>query len=417
MAVAPKAEAGGRQIAIAHNKPLVMHSRHFAQHKFLYYRYLRDHLPVHRARIAFVNLYVTSRYEDCLALVKDDRFVRNRSRVSGGRRTPLPLPKNIALLANSMITEDDPEHRRLRGLVQKAFSPKNLSGVEQRVTALTHELLDQMPAGGEVDLQQAYALPVPVTVIGEMMGVQAADMDRLRQSVRVLSQGLSGWTVLRTLVWDMRKAVAFVRELVARKREQPADDILSALIAAEEDGDQLSEDEIVAMVFLLIVAGFETTVHLITNGVLALLQHPAQLQKLRRQPALINSAVEEILRYAGPVHGTKLNYATERVELRGVTIPKGAAVMPLLGSANRDEEFFPAADVFDIERANNKHLAFSQGKHFCLGAFLARMETRIALQTLLERAPELRLAVPEQSLQLQALPGWHRYGGLPVKLT
>jgi cytochrome P450 len=216
------------------------------------------------------------------------------------------------------------------------------------------------------------------------------------------------------VAFDIPKAVKLVREMIAEKRANPADDILTGLIEAEEEGDRLSENELISMIFLLIIAGFETTVHLISNGVIALTQHPEQMARLRSDPELYGSAVEEILRFNGPLHGTKMTYAREDIELHGVTIPKGASVMPLLGAANHDPEVFANPEVFDIARTPNRHLGFSQGNHFCLGAFLARMETKIALKTLIERYPNLQLAVPIEELKLQKLPGWHRYQEVPV---
>lgn len=406
-------------IHIPANKPLRLNSAEFAADRFAYYAYLREHLPVHRARIMGVNLFVTSRYEDCLTVLKSDRFVRDRSTATGGSKMPfpIPVPKSLSFLANSMIVTDDPEHRRLRSLVQKAFAPKSLASMTERVEQYCHELLDTCLAAGHIDLQKDFALPLPTRVISEMVGVDAQDMSRVQNSVRVLSEGLTGWTILRTVAWDLRKTVAFFRELIERKRKDPGDDLLSQLVHAEEEGDKLSEDELVSMVFLLIVAGFETTVHLVTNGVIALLDHPQEMERLRAHPELMGSAVEEILRYAGPVHGTKMNYALEDIELRGVTIYKGWPVMPLLGAANRDPRVFEDPEVFDIARDPNKHLAFSQGAHFCLGAFLARMEAKVAFTTLLERAQEIELAVPREQLKAVAMPGWHRYQSLPVKLS
>ncbi|MEM7100979.1 MAG: cytochrome P450 [Pseudomonadota bacterium] len=401
---------------VDHTKPISLTSKNFHQNKFETYAYLREHLPVHRASIFGLKIFVTARYDDCLTVVKDPRFLRNRSTVTGGSRMPFPVPGSIKALAESMITSDDPEHRRLRSIVQKAFVPKNLHGMSDVVEDMAHDLLDKLDHGQPINLQSEYALTIPTAVIAQLMGVKDQEMDELRSSIRVLSEGLSGWNVIRTLAWDLRKTVNFVRELIARKRSQPEDDILSALIAAEEEGSRLSEEELISFTFLLIVAGFETTVHLITNGTVALLQHPDQLQRLIKDPELYGTAVEEILRYAGPIHGTKMNYASEDLEISGVQIPKASMVMPLLGSANRDEEVFEDAESFNITRDPNKHLAFSQGNHFCLGAFLARMETKIALKVLFERCPDLHLAVPEGSLTIQRLPGWHRYDELPVAL-
>ncbi|MGB1250957.1 MAG: cytochrome P450, partial [Candidatus Promineifilaceae bacterium] len=216
--------------------------------------------------------------------------------------------------------------------------------------------------------------------------------------------------------WDMPKAVKFCRELVAKKRSNPKNDILTALIEAEEDGDKLTEDELVAMIFLLIIAGYETTVHLITNAVHTLLMHPEQLERLKAEPTLMGSTVEEVLRFNGPIHGTKMGYPKEDITLHGVTIPKGKPIMPLLGAANHDPSVFENPEVFDIARTPNKHLGFGQGIHYCLGAPLARMETITALRNLLARNPNLSLAIDPDKLEIQNFPGWHRLRSLPVKL-
>lgn len=397
-------------------QPINLSSKAFIDNKYAYYRWLREEAPVYKGKISLINAYFLSRYSDCVHMLKDPRLVRNRTTATGGRRTPFPMPRSVALIAQSMILEDEPEHRRLRNLVHQAFTPGALAGLEERITRLTHTLLDEAEKQGSVDLMRAYALPIPVTVISELVGVSEQDMPRFRDSLRVLTDGLSGWSLFRTLFWDLRHAVTFVRELIARKRVDPRDDILSGLIQAEEQGERLSEDELVSMVFLLIFAGYETTVHLITNSVATLVQQPDQLARLRAQPELMASAVEEILRYHGPVEGTKLSYAVEDITLHGVTIPKGAAVVPLLGAANHDPAVFDNPELFDIARSPNKHLGFGQGIHYCLGAPLARLETRIALSTLLARNPHLRLAVEPATLRVQKIPLWHRYERLPVVL-
>ena len=398
--------------------PIDISSRGFIEHKDAYYCWLREQAPVYKGRLSIIGVYLLSRYDDCVAMLKDPRFVRDRTTVTGGKnRLPFPVPKAISLLARNMILEDEPEHRRLRNLVHKAFTPRALARLEGRIAQLTHELLDAAEQQSTVDLMQAYALPIPVTVIKELVGVADADMPRFQSGIRVLSAGFSGWNFLRTIVWDLPATVRFVRELIARKRADPGDDILTGLIQAEEAGQQLSDDELVSMVMLLILAGYETTVHLITNSVVSLLLHPEQLARLRAEPELAGSAVEEVLRYNGPVQNTKPAYAAEDVTLHGVTIPKGATVMPLLGAANHDPAIFERPEVFDIARTPNRHLGFGQGIHYCLGAPLARMETRIALTTLLERSPNLRLAVRPEELVLQPVPSWHRYAALPVVLS
>ena len=263
---------------------------------------------------------------------------------------------------------------------------------------------------------QAYALPIPITVIRGLLGVPEDDMPRFRDTMKALSDGLTGWRVLRTMIWDMPRTIGFTREMIERKRSDPQDDILTSLIHAEEEGDRLTEDELVAMCLLLIIAGYETTSHLITNAVLTLLQHPDQLERLRADPSLMGTAVEEIQRFRGPVHSSKPTYAAEDVTWHGVTIKKGTGVLPVYAAANHDPDAFDDPQTFDIARDPNHHLGFGHGTHFCLGAQLARLETQIALRNLLERNPNLRLAVDPGRLRLQALPGWHRYESLPVAL-
>ena len=212
------------------------------------------------------------------------------------------------------------------------------------------------------------------------------------------------------------KAVKFTKALIEAKRKNPKDDILTGLIQAEEDGDKLTEDELISFVFLLIVAGYETTVHLITNAVHTLLTHPEELAYLQANPDIMANAVDELTRFDGPIHGTKPGYANQDIEYGGVTIPKGKMIMPLLGAANHDPDVFENPEKLDLNRDAKRHLGFGQGIHYCLGAPLARMETKIALTNLIQQYPNMRLAVPSETLELQALPGWHRYQNMPVKL-
>lgn len=398
------------------NKPIDLLNKHFMQHKYAYYKWLREEDPVHQGRLSVMKIYFLSRYDDCVSILKDPRVVRNRTTATGGgRRFPMPLPKSVSLLINSMINEDDPNHRRLRTLVHKAFIPRRLAHLDNRIDQLTHELLDKVEKEGTADLMTDYALPIPVTVIGEMVGVSKEEVPEFATYMSALTDGMTGPTVLKTFLWDMPKAIKFCRALIEKKRANPQDDILTGLIQAEEAGDKLSEDELIAMLFLLIVAGYETTVHLITNAVQTLLTHPEQLDRLRQNPALLESAVEEVTRFNGPIQATKPGYPTEDITLHGVTIPKGKPLMPLLGAANRDPAIFENPELFDIGRTPNRHLGFGQGMHYCLGAPLARIETKIALRNLLARNPNLRLAVAPEELELQKIPSWHRYKSLPVR--
>jgi cytochrome P450 len=399
--------------------PINLASREFAEHKYDQYRWMLEHAPACRGRISVLRVNLVARYEDCRTVLTDPRFLRNRGRATGKGSSPLPfpLPKSIAALARSMIIEDDTEHRRLRNLVGKAFTLRAVGRLEHRVEELSHELLDELGRrGGSFDLLESYARPIPSRVIAEIVGVPKEDMEPFSKGLRVLSSGLSGWSILRTLLFDLRATGKFMRRLVARKAADPGDDVLSELLRAEEEGDRLSHDEVLSMVFLLIIAGFETTQHLIANGVRTLLEHPAELARLRAEPELWDSAVEEIVRHRGPVQGTKPLYPREDVVFHGVTFRRGSPIMPLIAAANHDPSVFDEPDRFDVARTPNRHLGFGFGAHFCLGAQLARMETRIALRNLFERSPNLRLAVAPSELVIQNAPGWHRHQSLPVTL-
>ncbi|MEM6451783.1 MAG: cytochrome P450 [Cyanobacteria bacterium P01_D01_bin.105] len=398
-------------------------SKEFANNKYEYYKWLRQEAPVAHCNYITGKAYVISRYEDCVALLKDPRVVRDNRTIDTS--TPLlpafiPLPKSSELLLHSMIGSDEPDHKRLRSLVHQAFTRKSMAELSGRIDQLTNNLLDEAEAkskaDGSIDLKAAYALPIPVTVIQEMVGVPEEDMSQFHKGIETIINGFSGVRVVLTMLWDLPRLSNFVRELIDRKRKNPGKDMLTGLIQAEEEGQKLSEDEIVSMVFLIIAAGYQTTVHLITNGVATLLEHPDQLEKLRANPDLIESAVEEILRFTSPVYVTELAYAGEDMVLHGVNIPKGEVVTACIGAANHDSDVFENPEVFDIERSPNKHLGFGSGIHACLGAPLARMEAKIALTNLLKRNPNLRLAVDSSELEFETTPGFNSYQCLPVVL-
>jgi len=399
-------------------KPLDLGTADFAQRKYDWYRFLLEEAPVSIGKISVLKVNLLARYDDCRMVLNDARFVRNQGVAKGKPATasplPIPLPKSVKALAASMIVQDDPAHRRLRNLVNRAFTPRAVGTLSDRVEDLSHELLDGLAKQRRFDLLEHYAFPIPLRVIAEMMGIPKEQAAELRKLTQVLTKGLSGLNVVKTLLWDLRGTSEFVRSLVAQKRSAPGDDILSGLIHAEEEGDRLSEEELVAMVFLVIIGGFETTQHMITNGVRELLEKPDSLERLRSEPELWDLAVDELVRHRGPVHATKPQYATEDVELHGVTIKRGTPIMPLLGAANHDPRAFESPDQLDITRSPNRHLGFGFGMHFCLGAQLARMETRIGIKNLVERFPDLRLDVDPAALEIAPMPGWHRHTSLPV---
>jgi cytochrome P450 len=337
--------------------------------------------------------WLITRYDDAERALRDPRLVKTR---------PFDVPPELRPLTKHMLSCDPPDHTRLRALVHKAFTPRLVESLRPRIQQIADELLDLVIQNGRMDLIDDYAFPLPITVITELLGVPSAD----RVQFRVWSDAvLSGETIAAAgpvPAWQLTAVVAFcdyLRALFEHKRADPRDDLISRLVLVQEEGDALSEDELLATVFLLVVAGHETTVNLIGNGMCTLLAHPDQLRMLIRDPRLIGSAVEELLRHSGPGETATFRYASTDIELSGVTIPQGDQVVVVLASANRDDTRFACADQLDITRVENRHLAFGKGIHFCLGAPLARMEGQIAISTLLRRIPTLRPAVPLDQLQ------------------
>jgi cytochrome P450 len=321
--------------------------------------------------------------------VAADSLMRQmRDQMFGGDESPRAS-------AISMLDRDPPDHTRLRRLVSKAFTPRAIQALRPRITELVDGMLDAMAEQRQVDLIDALAFPLPFRVIAEMLGTPPGDHERIRQ--------FTG-TVVRSLepVADPEVAAAIMAaddelrqiavEMIAWKRANPADDLLTALIHAEDDGDVLDDDELVAQTLLLYIAGHETTVNLIGGGTLALLRHPDQLALLRSDPALVGNAVEELLRYDSPVQASR-RITLEQVTVGGVTIPAGAFVLASLGSANRDERFWgPDAAELNLRRENaRQHVSFGAGPHHCLGASLARLEACIAFERLTARFPGLAL--------------------------
>jgi cytochrome P450 PksS len=302
-------------------------------------------------------------------------------------------------LTRNMLDSDPPDHTRLRMLVHKAFTPRVIESLHDRIVVVANQLLDDMTSNQSVDLIERYALPIPTTIIAELIGVPPSDRHRFhRWSNTIVSITLSTWSTVRAIP-ALRSFLRYIRSQVETRRTKPQGDFLSALVAVEESGERLSTDELVAMVFLLLIAGHETTVNLIGNGVLTLIQNPDQMARLRRNPSGIETAVEELLRYAGPLDMATERFARESITFGDITIPPDAVVYAVLASANRDERQFMNPDTLDLNREPNRHVAFGHGIHFCLGAPLARLEGQIAIRTLLQRTDALRLAIPQDALR------------------
>jgi pimeloyl-[acyl-carrier protein] synthase len=366
------------------------------------YRRLRTERPVHLDR-AFGEMVFT-RYADVVAGLKHPRVSSGRVAEGG-----LPIPAFVRplmapvlrALSQQMLFSDPPDHTRLRGLANKAFTPRVVDGMRARIQQLADRLLDRLDASRPADLIADFAGPLPVYLIAEMLGVKQVPMRRFKAWSDDLALFIGGTTLPMPVVLargarGMLQLRRCLRAAVRERRRNPEDNLLGELIRAEEQGDALTEDELVSNAVLLLVAGHETTTNLIGNGLLTLLRNPDQLRLLRDQPDLIERAVEEVLRYESPVQWTG-RIAVEELEINEVRVPAGQRLAFGMGAANRDPVQFPLPDQFDIRRADNRHVAFSHGIHFCLGAALARLEGQIAIGTVIQRYPNLRLT--EERLQ------------------
>lgn len=360
-----------------------------------------------------------TRYEDAEAVLLDDeRFVRDP-------RLALPpeqlaefeagFPEALAFVESHMLNRDGGDHRRLRRLVSKAFTPRMIEGLRPRIQEIADELLDSVLGDGEMELVSTFAFPLPITAIAELLGVPPADRDQFREWSDAFVSPALDEAAQERFMESMGDFVAYLHALFEARRSEPGDDLVSALVAVEDGGDTLSEQELSSMVSLLIVAGHETTVSLIGNATVALLTHPEQRALIERDPSLLPCAVEELIRYDGPVERTLNRWAAVDVELHGQTIRRGESVIVILGSADRDPERFEQPDTLDLESQRDaRHLGFGRGSHFCLGAPLARLETEIALGTLLRRLPGLRLAIAPDELRWRPVPLFRSLVALPV---
>lgn len=363
----------------------------FTQNPFPVYAQIRENEPI--IRMLFPDGqrgWIISRYEDAVEALKDPRFIKDIHNAD--------IDLKELFLSKNMLFSDPPDHKRLRGLVQKSFTPQMIAGMRDRIQEIANELLDSVGEKETLNLIDDYAFPLPIIVICEILGVPSADRDKFR--------GWSNSLIEHTGVRDdehiraqMEEFQQYLSQWFAKVRSHPSDDLISQLIVAEEQGDRFSEEELYNVVMLLIIAGHETTVNLIGNGILALFQNLDQLYLLHNNPELIHRAIEEMLRYNGPVEFSTSRWAKEDLVFKGVEMSKGDLVVVSLSSANRDPDQFIDPDVFDITREKSPHLAFGKGIHLCLGAPLARLEGEIAINTLLQRYPNINLKVDISELE------------------
>jgi cytochrome P450 len=355
------------------------------------WRALREEEPVYWSRI--FRTWILTRYEDCFHVLRDKNFTTDRSDVplmKFVQRLSRKDPEFRALIDRNLLTTDGAVHKRLRGLVSRAFTPRRIEALRPRIQGLVDELLDRASEQDEIELIRDFAHPLPLVAIAELLGVPVRDRELFaswsRQLVQLLDplQGSGGARPLRRANHEL---FAYFRPLLAERRAEPRDDLLSAMLAAEEGGESLSELDLLALCSLLLVAGHETTSNLIGNAVVALLRNPGERKRLADDPQLVAGAVDEFLRYDGPIVLTD-RAVIEDCEIGGRRVRAGQMVVVGLSAANRDPERFPDPDRLDVGRRDNPHLAFGQGNHYCLGAQLARLEAELAIGTLLRRFPE-----------------------------
>ena len=385
----------------------------FRSNPYPFYAHLRKEQPVIQVVTPDGLLaWLITRYDDVLNALKDKRLSKDKANL--GEKPPW-VPKYFEPLARNMLDVDDPDHARLRTLVHKAFTPKLIETLRASIENLSEQLIESAKPRGRMDLIAEFALPLPVAVISQMLGIPKREQDKFhRWSNTIVSSQSSKFGALKAIP-SVVSFLRYIRRLIQLRQVHPEDDLTTALIQAEEAGARMNADEMLAMIFLLLIAGHETTVNLIGNGMLALFAHPEQMQKLRADASLIVPAVEEMLRFDSPLEMASERYAAEEVEFSGTAIPAGARVYAVIASANRDEQQFERAEQFDITRLNNRHLSFGMGAHYCLGAPLARLEGQIAIAALLRRLPELRMAAPYSKIRWK--PGLILRGvkALPVK--
>ncbi len=394
-------------------------SRQFKRDPFPTFAQMRRHAPIYlHVAPNGVRVWYVTRYEEAVDILKDnDRFCKNfRNALPAAERGKMNagIQNVLSLINQNMLFSDPPNHTRLRSLVSQAFTPRRMEALAPRIRQIADELLNQAAPHLQMELIAEYAAPLPFVVIADMLGIPPEDRQQVRVwAETIIAPGSRGIKVSQRKS-RIRAFAGYVDKLFAQRQAQPRDDLLTALAAAEDAGDKLSDVELSSMVMLLLVTGYETTVNLIGNGALALLEHPDQLGMIRDNPALMAPAVEEILRFDGPVETSTSRWARRDFTYQGYQIKRGDMVRVALSSANRDSSVFDQPDRFDIRRSEEKHVAFGLGIHYCLGAPLARLEGEIALSQLFNRCRHLRLALPASQLEWRSGALFRGLKALPV---
>ncbi|WP_324196802.1 cytochrome P450 [Streptomyces sp. NRRL B-1677] len=396
----------------------------FASDPYPAYAWLREHAPVHRTALpSGVEAWLVTRYADARQALADQRLSKNPVHHSesahGKGKVGIPGERSANLMTH-LLNIDPPDHTRLRRLVSKAFTPRRVAEFTPRVQELTNQLIDGFAAKGEADLIHEFAFPLPIYAICDMLGVPPEDQDDFRDWAGMMIR--HGGGPRGGVARSVKKMRTYLAELIHRKREDLGEDLISGLIRASDHGEHLTENEAAAMAFILLFAGFETTVNLIGNGTYALLRHPGQRERLQRALAegdesLLATGIEELLRYDGPVELATWRFATRDLTIGGQRIAEGDPVLVVLAAADRDPERFAEPDTLDLSRSDNQHLGYGHGIHYCLGAPLARLEGRTALATLLRRLPDLRLNAEPEDLRWRGGLIMRGLRTLPVAFT
>ncbi|MFJ8162954.1 cytochrome P450 [Streptomyces sp. NPDC096136] len=396
----------------------------FATDPYPAYAWLREHSPVHRAQLpSGVEAWLVTRYADARQALADQRLSKNPAHhaepAHAKGKTGIPGERKAELMTH-LLNIDPPDHTRLRRLVSKAFTPRRVAEFTPRVQELTDHLIDQFAGKGEADLIHEFAFPLPIYAICEMLGVPREDQDDFRDWAGMMIR--HGGGPRGGVARSVKRMRTYLGELIHRKRDDLGNDLISDLIRASDHGDHLTEAEATAMAFILLFAGFETTVNLIGNGVHSLFMNPDQRSLLQDslaagETALLETGIEELLRYDGPVELATWRFATRPLTLGGQDIAVGDPVLVVLAAADRDPARFADPDALDLSRSDNQHLGYGHGIHYCLGAPLARLEGQTALATLLKRLPDLELAVPPTDLRWRGGLIMRGLRTLPVRFT
>ncbi|WP_214482193.1 cytochrome P450 [Bacillus sp. SM2101] len=398
-----------------------LYSKEYQLNPYPTLSYFREHDPIHEFMFKYgkreVRSWLVTRYDDILTLFKDERITKNiQNLMSKEEIKQKSKIKEIDYIINNMLSKDPPDHTRLRSLVHKVFTPRMIERLRTRIEDISENLLDNLELNSDVELMEDYAVPLPIIIISEMMGIPVEDRNKFRKWSNAITDVSNGTEEIEKLNSSIQEFVNYLEKIIEERKKSPKDDVISGLVMAKEEGEKLSKNELLSMLFLLIVAGHETTVNLIGNGMLALLQNPEQLAKLREHPENMKTAIEELLRYTNPVELATSRYALEDFIFQGKEIKKGDMIFLGLAAANRDPKYFNDPEKLDITRKENKHLAFGHGIHFCLGAPLARLEANIAINALINRFPNIKLNVSEEDIQWRHSEILRGLVQLPIKL-